>query len=130
MKLATRRITILISSIAACCLLCYGSWRVSRSSIVSRSLDYSWTQNRVIAHALGGIGGDTYTNCLEALTLSYEEGARLFEVDLDLTSDMPPVPIACHDEGTWRELSGVSEETPYTEEEFLASRLGGGGTLQ
>ena len=40
-----------------------------------------------IAHAGGAIDGITYTNCLEALDLSYSKGCRLFELDLVLTTD-------------------------------------------
>jgi hypothetical protein len=40
-----------------------------------------------IAHAGGAIDGINYTNCLEALDLSYSKGCRLFELDLTLTTD-------------------------------------------
>jgi hypothetical protein len=40
-----------------------------------------------IAHAGGAIDGDLYTNCLEALDLSYSKGCKLFELDLVLTTD-------------------------------------------
>ncbi len=40
-----------------------------------------------VAHAAGGISGDTYTNSLEALNLNYEKGFRLFEIDFNWTSD-------------------------------------------
>ena len=42
---------------------------------------------RVMAHALGGIGDYDYTNSLEAFYQNYNEGTRLFEIDLDTTSE-------------------------------------------
>lgn len=41
----------------------------------------------MISHAMGGIDGYTYSNCLEAFQENYEEGHRIFEVDMELTSD-------------------------------------------
>jgi len=43
--------------------------------------------NYFIAHAGGAIDGIKYTNCLEALNLSYSKGCKLFELDLTLTTD-------------------------------------------
>jgi len=40
-----------------------------------------------IAHAGGQIDEIAYTNCLEALNLSYSKGCKLFELDLVLTTD-------------------------------------------
>jgi glycerophosphoryl diester phosphodiesterase len=43
-------------------------------------------------HALGGMQDQyTYTDSIEALTENYNEGYRLFEVDVNLTSDGKPV---------------------------------------
>ncbi|WP_310830414.1 phosphatidylinositol-specific phospholipase C/glycerophosphodiester phosphodiesterase family protein [Paenibacillus pedocola] len=42
---------------------------------------------RIIAHAMGGINGHTYTNTLDAFVANYEQGSRLFETDLLLTTD-------------------------------------------
>ncbi|MBI3319369.1 MAG: hypothetical protein HYZ89_02110 [Candidatus Omnitrophica bacterium] len=41
----------------------------------------------LIAHALGGIDGITYTNSREAFLRNYQDGRRWFEVDLALTKD-------------------------------------------
>ncbi|MFS0837720.1 phosphatidylinositol-specific phospholipase C/glycerophosphodiester phosphodiesterase family protein [Paenibacillus sp. 1P03SA] len=46
-----------------------------------------WTDQTLIAHAMGGISGETLTNSYEAFLDNYEKGHRLFEVDLNLTSD-------------------------------------------
>lgn len=43
--------------------------------------------HKVVAHAMGGINGYTYTNSLEAFVANYERGTRVFEVDLLLTTD-------------------------------------------
>jgi glycerophosphoryl diester phosphodiesterase len=43
-------------------------------------------------HALGGLEDQySYTDSIEALTTNYQEGYRLFEVDVNLTSDGIPV---------------------------------------
>lgn len=52
-------------------------------------------EQRFIAHALGGIDGKKYTNSLEALNEGYDNGIKLFEVDLSMTSDN--VMVARHD---------------------------------
>lgn len=44
-------------------------------------------QPYVIAHAMGGIDSNTYTNCLEAFQANYAAGHRIFEIDLHFTSD-------------------------------------------
>jgi hypothetical protein len=44
-------------------------------------------QEYFIAHAGGAIDGNNYTNCLEALNLSYSKGCKLFELDLVFTTD-------------------------------------------
>ncbi len=43
---------------------------------------YSWTQNRVIAHALGSVNSVTNSNTLDAFKQNYKNDFRLFEVDL------------------------------------------------
>jgi len=42
---------------------------------------------RIVAHAMGGINGSTYTNAFEAFVANYEQGTRIFETDLLLTTD-------------------------------------------
>jgi len=42
---------------------------------------------RLAAHAMGALDGRAYTNSLEAFKQNYAAGYRLFEVDLQLTSD-------------------------------------------
>jgi len=47
----------------------------------------AWTEHALIAHALGGIDGESYTNSYDAFAANYAAGARVFEADLILTSD-------------------------------------------
>lgn len=77
-----------------------------------------------IAHAGGAIEGFTYTNSLEALDLSYSKGCKLFELDIEETSDEKLV--AVHD---WKycktitNYSGSIDDTPLTEEQFLSLKI-------
>ncbi len=43
--------------------------------------------NKIIGHAMFGIDGITYTNSKEAFLNGYKNGLRVFEIDLELTSD-------------------------------------------
>jgi glycerophosphoryl diester phosphodiesterase len=48
----------------------------------------NWVKDgSLIAHALGGIDGSSYTNSLEAFISNYKKGFRAFEVDLIFSSD-------------------------------------------
>lgn len=49
--------------------------------------EFSWENYTVMAHALGGLDGKTYLNSKESFIKFYEQGCRLFEVDLVKTSD-------------------------------------------
>ncbi|WP_379157479.1 phosphatidylinositol-specific phospholipase C/glycerophosphodiester phosphodiesterase family protein [Paenibacillus sp. sgz5001063] len=46
-----------------------------------------FASHRIVAHAMGGINGHAYTNSFEAFVANYEQGSRVFEVDLLLTTD-------------------------------------------
>lgn len=74
---------------------------------------------RFVAHAMGGIDGDTYTNSLEAWERNYENGCRYFEVDLWRTPDDRLV--AFH-EGL-REKHDLPEG--FTGEQFVESQFAG-----
>lgn len=76
-----------------------------------------------IAHACGGIDTHEYTNSLEAFEQNYELGHRVFEVDLNFTSD--DVLVAVHDWGNekLKELYGIHradalDGVPLSSEEF------------
>lgn len=79
--------------------------------------------NRFIAHAGGQIDGYNYTNSLEALNNSYENGFRLFELDIIQTSDKKYV--AAHDWPTWERQTGIQANNPPTLELFLQSEIFG-----
>ena len=46
-----------------------------------------YNQYHVVAHAMGGIDGHDYTNSLEAFLTHYDQGTRVFEIDLQMTTD-------------------------------------------
>jgi glycerophosphoryl diester phosphodiesterase len=73
----------------------------------SYNFDYSWvdTVPPLIAHAFGGIDGNTYTNSREAFLYNYDRGYRIFEVDFGLTSPENTL-VAVHEMKEWREMTG------------------------
>ena len=74
----------------------------------------------MISHAMGGIGGLHYSNCLEAFEENYAEGHRVFEVDLELTSDNRLV--LCHD---WKRKLCAAHKPGYkpTYKEFMGYKI-------
>lgn len=72
-----------------------------------RPLDYSWLENILCAHAMGNVDGVVYTNSKEAFIQNYQNGCRLFELDISLTKE--GFPVLCHD---WRQVAG-NEFVPY-----------------
>lgn len=83
--------------------------------------EYAKDINRFIAHAGGRIDGDDYTNSLEALNHNYENGFRLFELDIIETSDGKFV--AAHDWLKWASLIDNKVVPIPSEEEFLKHKL-------
>lgn len=77
--------------------------------------NYDWTQYPYVAHALGGIEGNAYTNSLEAFTENYRAGQRVFEADLRLTKDEKLVVV--HD------LPENENGEPMDEEEFRGYKI-------
>lgn len=79
---------------------------------------------RVMAHALGGIDNYDYTNSLEAFYQNYNEGTRLFEIDLDTTSDGDICLIH-----TWEDfrnkLTDIGGDWPMSTEEFKKAKIHG-----
>lgn len=65
---------------------------------------FSWENYRTTVHALGGLDGKTYLNCKEGFEYYYQNGARLFEVDLAETAD--GVWVCRH---TWKQPMGQWE---------------------
>lgn len=77
----------------------------------------------IIAHAGGKIENFIYVNSLESLNSSYQQGARLLELDISETSDNQFV--AVHDWAEWKEKSGFLGELPPTHEEFKNHKIHG-----
>lgn len=76
-----------------------------------KEYDYSWvSENRVVAHALGGIDNHKYTNCKEALEANYDAGYRVFEVDIMLSSD--GIPVFGHDWTRFYSITNRSKQIP------------------
>lgn len=74
-------------------------------------------RNRFIAHAGGAIDGHRYTNSLEAMNNSYNNGFRMFELDIIRTSDNHYV--AAHDWKSWARQTGYTETLPPSRNVFL-----------
>lgn len=91
--------------------------------------DYNWVEKSpYIAHAFGGINGDTYTNSYEAFLLNYQLGHRIFEVDFSVTDDNRTV--LAHDADHWRKVATVKDgskptdnvnPTAFTYDNFMSS---------
>ncbi len=77
-------------------------------------------REQVITHGLGAVGQRTVLNCLEGFQAMYEQGVRVFEADLRLTSDQQVV--LRHD---WRKgwQRGIRETSIPTLEEFLQAPI-------
>lgn len=86
-----------------------------------------YDKNDVVIHALGTVDGMTYTNAKEALEDSYQNGKRVLECDLIMTSDGQIA--ACHDWEYWnREINNSSNvNTAYipTLAEFMSCKIAG-----
>ena len=79
-----------------------------------------------IAHAGGKIDAYTYTNSLEALNLSYSKGCKMFELDIIESSD--GVFVAAHHWSSYKAVTGdtgILDETPLSEQEFMSRRIFG-----
>ena len=66
----------------------------------SITVQTSWLDYKVIAHAMGCVRGRVATNSKDAFLEGYQMGQRVFEVDLQLTSD--GALVARHD---WEQIS-------------------------
>ncbi len=83
----------------------------------------AWREStRWIAHAGGMWQQQKYTNSLEALNASYQQGFRLFELDLRLTSDGEIV--AVHDWSSWSQQVAFVGVIPPSKDEFLHYGIG------
>ena len=80
-------------------------------------------KERFIIHAGGFIDGDDYTNSKEAIENCYDQGDRICEVDIMMTSDGALVLAHDSDDGYWARGTNI-EEIP-TLDEFLAQKIDG-----
>lgn len=79
--------------------------------------DAWYGNNPIISHAGGGIYGQTYTNSLEAMELSVENGINVIEVDMVITSDHRI--ILKHD---WDE-DGEGSDIILSHDEFMSQNI-------
>ena len=85
---------------------------ISKAIGYSGGLDrfnYDWTKNKYIAHALGGIDGKAYTNSPQALEYNYKKGFKVFELDLDFSSDDELIAWHSFDKESLKKM-GISEK--------------------
>jgi glycerophosphoryl diester phosphodiesterase len=80
---------------------------------------YAWAKHkRLVAHAMGGINGQDYTNSREAWESNYERGYRVFEVDLRVLRDATLVcshsPVGGMTIGEYEASRTVGGYTPLT----------------
>lgn len=77
--------------------------------------------DRYIAHAGGEIDGVKYTNSKDALDYSYEQGFRMFELDIIETSDGQYV--AAHDWNHWKKETQYHGNVPVSLSEFRKYKI-------
>ena len=76
---------------------------------------------RFIAHAGGSIDGIPYTNSLEAMDRAYQNGLRMFELDIIQTVDH--YFVASHDWTKWNDMTGFKGSGPVRKDVFLANSI-------
>jgi len=103
--------TIVIALILVSCIL----WQMINDFHAAESS--AWEGTVTIGHSFGEIDGRSYTGSLEAFQYNYEKGLRVFEVDMEITSDDKVV--LRHD---WNQKiqEGISSADPPTQERFLS----------
>ncbi|WP_437130564.1 phosphatidylinositol-specific phospholipase C/glycerophosphodiester phosphodiesterase family protein [Peptostreptococcus russellii] len=91
-----------------------------------KKFNYSWVkENRYIAHALGGIDGNVYTNSRQAMEKSYKKGIRVMEADMSLSSDGKLILLHSTDATSLSNLglpTSWKKEMP-SEKEFLETKI-------
>lgn len=117
-----RRLILTIEILMLSLFILGGSSAVTRTA-AARTTGFSWTDHRTIAHALGGLDGKEYLNSRESFLSMYNQGVRLFELDLSRTSD--GVWVCRHN---WNESMGQWEGTGkkvLTERAFTSNKIYG-----
>lgn len=116
-----RRFILTVEMIFVSLFLLGGSFKETKSA--AGSVNFSWKDHRTIAHALGGVDGKEYLNSREGFLAMYEQGVRLFELDLSKTSD--GVWVCRHN---WKESLGQWEgngKKILTEKQFKKRKIYG-----
>ncbi len=79
-------------------------------------------QKSRVAHAGGALEGNTYLNCYDAIKQYYEQGIRLFELDVEYTTDNKPVMLHSWDGFQWKYF-GLDRNKKCTYEEFMNAKM-------
>lgn len=79
-------------------------------------------QKSHIAHGGGALGEYTYSNCYYAIKTYYDEGIRLFELDVEYTTDNIPVMLHSWDGFQFKYL-GLERNVVYSYEEFINAKM-------
>ena len=74
-----------------------------------------------IAHAGGTIESHPYSNSLEALNKSYQDGFRYFE--LDLIEDRNGEVVAAHDWDFWKSITACDSAVPVNREHYIKHKI-------
>ena len=92
----------------------------AKLTLTVRRPTFTRSKPYMVAHALGGIGGMDYSNCLEAFQENYAMGHRIFEADFEYTSDGRMV--LCHN---WKRKMFKAHEpfTKTTYDVFMGSKI-------
>jgi len=82
---------------------------------------FSIEKNQIIRHAGGAIDNQRYTNSLEALNKSIEDGYNFIELDMIKSSDNKI--IFSHDWQTFYRQTGETRNAPITKSEYLKRKI-------
>lgn len=100
-----------------------GSASASDTADLRQQYRNTVANSHYILHALGGINGThSYTNSIDALRANYQDGYRLFEVDVSFTSDHHLVLAHSARDNTWKKIDWEKRlGQPYDPEHPLAT---------
>ena len=94
----------------------------SKEQSINPTEELSRLQKSLIAHGGGALSGDTYLNCYDAIKYYYDKGIRLFELDVEYTSDGMPVMIHSWDGFQWKYL-GLDRNIVCKYDEFKNAKM-------
>ncbi|SIR32783.1 phosphatidylinositol-specific phospholipase C/glycerophosphodiester phosphodiesterase family protein [Paenibacillus macquariensis] len=120
---------ILVGITAGIILTSSGESSGSNRKSSSSTSHTNFTDYKLISHAMGSIQNQAYTNSYEAFVANYEQGNRVFEVDLLLTEDHQVVARHEWTQSMTKELQQEEElpedrqAVPLTHKEFKESDI-------